>query len=123
MISVYTKAGPLGFKSLVFPDGQPHIEFHPHVLEFTEVTIETEIASTNDLFVVQLLADVLRRLGYTSINLDIRYLMGARMDRVMTPTSPFTLDIVARTLNGLGLNRVRIFDPHSDAAVKLINHA
>lgn len=121
---IYTPAGNLAFKTFNFPDGQPHF-----VLEtiddsgFHDVTIETAIKSSQDLFQVLLVAGVLRNNGYSEINLDIRYLMGARMDRAISNCEPFTLQLIARMVNSAGFSRVRILDAHSDVATRLIRNS
>ncbi len=116
----YSKAGPIPFKSFTFPDGQPHLELQLIQDEWREATIETAIRNPKELFETLLLADALRGAGYYNINLDIRYLMGARMDRVMGLGQPFTLQVVCRTLNAQGFRKVRILDPHSEAACNML---
>lgn len=122
-MKIYTKAGELAFSSFKFSDGQPHFKLETFQREFDEVCIEAAIRSTDDLFALALACDVLRANGYASINLDIRYLLGARMDRPIDSGQPFTLGVVARYLNGLGFNRVRVLDAHSEVATRLIRHS
>lgn len=122
-MKIYTKAGDLAFKTFKFPDGQPHFKLETYELEFRSVTIETAIKNADDLFLVLLASDVLRNHGYSEVNLDIRYLMGARMDRAIDTQQPFTLQAVARLLNGAGFNTIRILDVHSDVALRLIRNS
>lgn len=120
---IYTKSGDLAFKTFSFPDSQPHFKLETYEREFDEVTIESAIRNSEDLFRILLVSDVLRNAGYTKTNLDIRYLMGARMDRSISWDQPFTLSIVARLLNGAGFSRVRVLDVHSDVATRLIRNS
>lgn len=120
---IFTKAGDLAFSTFNFPDGQPHFRLETYEKDFDSVTIETRIASPSDLFDVQMAVDVLRQQGFNTINLNVRYLMGARMDRAINSYCPFTLQLVARTINALGFNRVRILDVHSPIATNLIRHS
>lgn len=120
---IYTPAGDLAFKTFKFSDGQPHFTLETYEREFDEVTIETAIKSVDDLFMVGLAVQVLRSAGYASIRLDVRYLLGARMDRAIDWAQPFTLKLVAQTLNSYGLTKVRILDVHSDVALKLIRNS
>lgn len=122
-MKIYTEAGELSFKTFSFPDGQPHLSIDHHTFEFEEVTIETAIDSMDALFNVEMAIDVLRNLGYQKINLNIRYLLGARMDRTISNNQPFTLQLIARRLNALGLNMVKILDAHSEVSTKLIAHS
>lgn len=120
---IYTPAGDLAFKTFTFPDGQPHFRLETYEVEFESVTIEAAIKSPSDLFQILMVSDVLRQHGYSQINLEIRYLMGARMDRAIDPQSPFTLRLVAKLINGAGFNKVRILDVHSEVATRLIRNS
>lgn len=120
---IYTKAGDLAFSTLRFPDGQPHFRLETYDREFESVTIERRITSPLDLFEIGLIVDVLRQQGYNQINLDVPYLMGARMDRAISSFEPHTLQVVARQINALGLSQVRILDAHSEVALRLIRNS
>ena len=120
---IYTKSGDLAFSVFNFPDGQPHFRLETYEREFETVTIEVSIRSPLDLFTTLLANDVLRQHGYSQVNLDIRYLMGARMDRAINSLQPFTLQTVARLINGAGFTKVRILDAHSEVATRLIRNS
>lgn len=121
---IYTKAGDLAFKTFTFPDGQPHFKLESiDDSGFNEVTIETAIKSPSDLFLLLLASDTLRNIGYTSLRLDIRYLLGARMDRAIDFQQPCTLQTVARIVNSCGFSKVRILDVHSEMATRLIRNS
>lgn len=109
------------FELFTFPDGQPHFKLKtwgcgddPHC------TIETRISNPAELLTVLIAKDTLGHAGYV-VDLDILYLMGARMDRRMSASEPFTLEVVARIINGAGFHKVRILDPHSPIACQLLN--
>lgn len=120
---IYTKAGDLAFRTFNFPDGQPHFILETYERDFQSVTIEVAIKNPTDLFTTLAAASVLRDNGYSEIRLDVRYLMGARMDRAIDTLQPFTLGLVARLLNGAGFSGVRILDVHSDVATRLIRNS
>ncbi len=120
---IYTKAGDLAFSTFTFPDGQPHFKLETYEREFQSVVIETAIKSPSDLFLVLMASDVLRQHGYAEVSLDIRYLMGARMDRAISSMEPFSLQLVAKLLNGGGFTKIRILDVHSDVATRLIRNS
>ena len=119
----------IAFKTMVFPDGQPHIkldlsnnqssinnnQFHTEGVE-----IVTRIANPSDLFTVLLAKDALEASGFERFDLHITYLMAARMDRQMTEGEPFSLRIVAAIINQAGFRRISIFDPHSEVSTALI---
>ena len=120
---IYTKAGDLAFSTFTFPDGQPHFKLETYEVEFRSVVVETAIRNPTELLQTLLVAQVLRQHGYSEINLDIRYLLGARMDRAIGSNEPFTLECVARLINSCGFSRVRILDVHSDVALRLIRNS
>jgi ribose-phosphate pyrophosphokinase len=120
---IYTKAGDLAFSTFTFPDGQPHFKLETYERDFTTATIETSIKSPLELFTVVLANDVLRQTGFVEVNLDIRYLLGARMDRAIDSMQPFTLQVVARMLNSCGFSKVRVLDVHSEVALRLIRNS
>jgi ribose-phosphate pyrophosphokinase len=91
--------------------------------EFGSATVEMAIKSPADLFTACLVSDTLRNHGYSEVNLDIRYLLGARMDRSIDWSQPFTLQSVARIINLCGFSRVRILDVHSEVATRLIRNS
>ncbi|MBL7818075.1 MAG: hypothetical protein JNL70_23905 [Saprospiraceae bacterium] len=115
----------IAFKTMVFPDGQPHIKLDlTQNLKNTEgVEILARIANMNDLMLVLMAKDVLDAQGFEHIYLFVTYLMAARMDRQMTDNEPFTLRIVANMLNQAAFRQVRIFDPHSEVSTALILRA
>jgi ribose-phosphate pyrophosphokinase len=122
-VRIYTRAGDLAFKTFVFPDGQPHFALETYDREFSSVTVEAPIRSAVELLTVLLASDVLRQHGYSEVSLDIRYLLGARMDRAIDSLQPFSLQTIARLINGAGFSRVRVLDVHSDVATRLIRNS
>lgn len=120
---IYTKAGDLAFRTFTFPDGQPHFSLETYEREFQSVTIETAIRSGSDLLLTVLASDTLRQHGYSEVNLDIRYLLGARMDRAISVSEPFTLQSIARIINSCGFSQVRVLDAHSEVATRLIRNS
>jgi ribose-phosphate pyrophosphokinase len=121
---ICTKAGDLAFKLFTFPDGQPHfkLETEDELDGRGDITVETAIRNPQELFEVLQVKDVLGNLGY-HVGLDVRYLLGARMDRAIDAYQPFTLQVVARLLNGAGFTKVRILDAHSETATRLIRNS
>lgn len=100
-----------------FPDGEIQVTLG----EFSrkdEVNVRCRITSTEELFILMQVADILTRHGvYFSIS--IYYLMGMRMDRVMDFNRPFTLKMIVDILDNLGASEVCIFCPHSFASLDL----
>lgn len=104
-----------------FPDGQPHVTFNRSMYFSKEfVTLRSSIRSSEELVQVLLVADTLRAQGVLGINLEIPYLMGARMDRRIDYTQPFTLKVIADIIKTGGFDSVNLFDAHSDVAPALL---
>ena len=55
-----------------------------------------------------------------TINLFLPYFPGARQDRVMVAGESLTVKVYANLINDLKLNKVTIFDPHSDVTPALL---
>jgi ribose-phosphate pyrophosphokinase len=119
-MKIYTPTGSIiTYTKSVFPDGQTHIILDPFDNSAREATIEAAIRNPYELFSVMLMSNTLYA-RVDRVNLDIRYLMGARMDRAIDSFQPETLRVVSYALGGANpgmmFDRVRILDPHSSAA-------
>ena len=118
------KQSDIAFESLTFPDGQPHLRlFLEKINTELPVCIRCRLRNPTDLFLLQLAKSVLDEAGFSQIDLDISYLLAARMDRVMQAGEPFALRVVADSLNALHFRKIRIFDPHSDVSTALIRRS
>lgn len=119
---IHPQASDIPYKTLIFPDGQPHIvlDLDKNAVYTEGVLITARITNPTDLFTVLLVKDILDMHNIERIDLTISYLMAARMDRQMTKGEPFSLRIVARLLNQAGFRQIMIFDPHSDVSTALI---
>lgn len=119
---IYTLEGTIPHESFTFPDGQRHVKLLTRETraDNLQARIETAIASSGDLVDVLLAKDALDASGYIT-SLDIRYLLGARMDRRIDCDQPSTLEVVCRLLLGAGFRKIRVLDPHSDRALKLLD--
>lgn len=95
-----------------FPDGEVQITLG-ELNRKDSVLVQCRITSAEELFIVMQVSDILNRHS-VFWNLDIFYLMGSRMDRVMDFNRPFTLKIMTDTLKNLGAFHVNIFEPHSE---------
>lgn len=110
----------ISFESFVFPGGEGHIKITGTLSN--EVTITHRIRSFNDMGLVLMAADALRRSGTDMINLFLPYFPAARQDRVMVKGEPLTVKIMADLINSLNLKKVTVFDPHSEVTPALLNN-
>jgi len=111
------------FKLITFSGGEPHITLNRNQLRnIGHWTITHRINSCNDLGVLAVAVDALRRLASPlSLDLYIPYFPGARQDRVANPGEALTVKVYADMINAMGFSNVTIFDPHSDVTPALID--
>lgn len=110
----------INFEHFVFSGGEPHIRINP--FDATQkVVITHRIRSFNDLGLLSIAVDALRRMGVSKIALFIPYFPAARQDRVMTPGESLTVKVIADWVNLLDVSSITILDPHSDVTPALLN--
>ena len=107
----------VGYVISRFPDGEVQISLEGlDVKERYEVSCR--VSSAEDLFLLSQVADILRR-HELEFSLRIYYLMGMRMDRVISFARPFTLKVVAGIIDDLGASEVMVYSPHSAATGRM----
>jgi len=115
------------YKTMVFPDGQPHIKLDMDSCAGLDrkapLRILCRVNHPADLLLLLLVKNTLDYLEFEQVEAAVTYLMAARMDRVMLEGEPFSLKVVAAMLNSAGFRRIRIFDPHSEVTTALIERS
>jgi len=109
------------FESFWFSGGEPHIR----IKEFDtskKVFVSHRINSFNDLGLLTIAIDALRRMGVKEINLFIPYFPGARQDRLMVPGESLTVKVYADLINRLELKSVSVLDPHSEVTPSFLDN-
>lgn len=109
-------------KSFLFAGGEPHIKISDGFNTTDPVTITQRINSFNDLGLICIAVDALRRMGVKEIELFIPYFPAARQDRVMIPGEPLSVKVYADIINAMTLVSVTVFDPHSEVTPALLNN-
>jgi ribose-phosphate pyrophosphokinase len=110
------------FERFIFSGGEPHIKIKPDFNMNQTVTITHRLNSFNDLGLLLIAVDALRRMHVKDINLFIPYFPAARQDRVMIKGEPLTVKVYADVLNALHLNKITVFDAHSEVTPALVNN-
>ena len=105
-----------------FSGGECHVRFLEPFFENDQVSIHTRLNSSDDVMTLCLAVDALRHYGVQYIEAFIPYLPYARQDRVMVSGEPLSVKVFARIINSLKLNRVTVFDAHSDVSVALLDN-
>jgi len=106
-------------KVIKYPDGQVNVQ-----ISDVESKISMRINSYEDLFVLKAIkeiSDYTNHLKYKE--LFIPCLFGQRSDRRFSENESFGLKIICDFINSMNFNRVKIFDPHSDVSLALINNS
>lgn len=110
------------FNSFTFSGGEPHIKINPEFDQSQPVVITHRITSFNDLGLLCLAVDALRRMNIKRIEAFIPYFPAARQDRLMIKGEPLSVKVYADIVNGLQLDKVTVFDPHSEVTPALLNN-
>jgi ribose-phosphate pyrophosphokinase len=108
-----------------FPSGiEPHIKITECSAHKSDpVIITCRVRSMNDIVLLALANDALKRLGFTDISCFIPYLPFARQDRVMVSGEPLSIKVISDIINLQGFKNVYLFDVHSDVSMALINNS
>ncbi|SHI41912.1 ribose-phosphate diphosphokinase [Aquimarina spongiae] len=109
------------FDAFVFNGGEPHIKIKEQQIGNT-VTITHRISSFNDMGLLLIATDALRRMGVRHINAFIPYFPAARQDRVMVAGESLSVKVYADMINAQQYNQVTVFDPHSEVTPALLNN-
>jgi ribose-phosphate pyrophosphokinase len=110
------------FESFTFSGGEPHIKIQSNLDGIDEVTVTTRILSFNDIGLLLIAVDALRRMDVKTIHLFLPYMPAARQDRVMVSGESLSVKVYADVINGLNLESITIFDPHSEVTPALLNN-
>lgn len=111
------------FQSFTFSGGEPHIKIAPDFDVNRKVMITHRLNSFNDLGLLCVTVDALRRMDVKIIELFIPYFPAARQDRVMIPGEPLSVKVYADIINAMQLNKVFVFDVHSEVTPALLNNS
>ena len=98
-----------------FPDGEVQFVLTEELNRKETYTVDCRITNAEELFLLLQVGDVLDRQAVVW-DLHIRYLMGMRMDRVMSFERPFTLRIVGKMISQMGYRRCSVYTPHNTEA-------
>lgn len=105
-----------------FAGGECHVKLLTEYTEEDKVRINTRLNSSDDVMNLCLAVDALRNMYVNHIEVFIPYIPYARQDRVMVPGEPLSIKVFASIINSLNLNKVIVFDAHSDVSVALLNN-
>lgn len=124
-LNLDTEFAPFGksidFESFVFNGGEPHIKILEELNGEDEVTITIRIRSFNDVGMLLVATDALRRMEVEKIHLVLPYFPAARQDRVMVAGESLSVKVYADIINVQNYQSVLILDAHSEVTPALLN--
>ena len=112
----------LAFEHFTFSGGEPHFKLLETPNPEQAVVITHRVQSFNDMGLLLIAVDALKRAGVKQIELVLPYFPAARQDRVMVAGEPLSVKVYADLINALDLDKVTIFDAHSEVAIALLNN-
>jgi ribose-phosphate pyrophosphokinase len=104
----------------VFSGGEPHIKIADTAGVGERVCITVQARSAQDVVLVLLAHDALRRVGAKWVELYIPYFPAARQDRVMVPGEPLSARVYAQMLQSAPFDAITVFDAHSEVVPALL---
>ena len=110
------------FENFTFSGGEPHIKINPDFDNTQKVTITHRLNCFNDLGLLCITVDALRRMDVKNVDLFIPYFPAARQDRVMIKGEPLSVKVYADIINGMQFDKVFVFDAHSEVTPALVNN-
>lgn len=109
----------------IFPDGAVWLKVTGKLPERAQLMRVRAAAmrDMNDFMLLAQLVDAVRHVTDVLVShLELPWLPWARQDRHMVAGDSFALKVFARHLNALGFDKVKVLDPHSDAAGAAIDN-
>ena len=119
-----TGTSPFSVSWFQFPGGELQLTLkrNENFQYSNKVTITHRLNSSDDLILLCLAVDSLRNQGIKEIEVFIPYFPYARQDRVNNQGEAFSLKVITSIINNLKLDRLSIFDPHSDVVTALLDN-
>lgn len=111
----------IAFQSFVFSGGEPHTKITEDFSPGKDIVVTHRINSFNDMGLLLVAIDALKRFRPSTISVFIPYFPAARQDRIMVPGEALTVKVYADLLNALNLHKVTVLDPHSEVTPALLN--
>jgi ribose-phosphate pyrophosphokinase len=110
------------YKTTNFPAGEVFIKIETPLSNEDVVTIIANPRSSNDVMILLMANDAIRRMGVSRVSLFMPYVPYGRQDRVVRSGESFSMDVFARLINSCNFYKVVIADPHSDVTTNLLNN-
>jgi ribose-phosphate pyrophosphokinase len=108
---------------ILYPDGQKSLRLNLDLLDVKElVTVKCRITFFAALEYLLCLVSALRKNDFHIQLIEFVYLIGMRSDRAFNKGEPnYFRDVIAPIINGLNVDYVKLFYPHSNLSTYAIN--
>lgn len=110
----------IDFETFIFSGGEVHVKIKAQPPK--RVRINCRINNSNDLMRLILAVDALRSMGVEYIEAFMPYIPYARQDRRMVGGEPLSIKVFAGIINSIKLDKIKVYDSHSDVALALIDN-
>ena len=115
------------YEAFKFPGGELHIKLPQATIEYMRIQqslnaqIITRLASSDDVILLILFVDMLKKDRAIDIEVVIRYMPYQQADRDFGQGESFSLNTICKLLGTLDVQKFTIFDPHSDVSAALLS--
>jgi ribose-phosphate pyrophosphokinase len=112
-------------KTWKFPGGEIGVSIPTEHLttKVRQIILTATLRNSDEIMELMLAVDAMKRCHILSeIVLVIPYLAYARQDRVCNPGESLSIKVLANMINSLELDKVTLYDPHSDVSPALFNN-
>lgn len=112
------------YKAWVFPGGEIHLKIKYLVEDVKYVYIKTRLNTSQDIMLLILAVDTIKKdSSDVKINLFLPYMPYQQADRNFGHGECFSLKTMCNLLNSMELNKITIYDAHSDVTPALLNNS
>jgi ribose-phosphate pyrophosphokinase len=113
----------LKFDVKIFHGGEVNFRFENDLQQrgITDVTIQTQIRSSDDIMALLNATAALREFEVENISLEMYYCPYGRQDRVCNVGEALSIRVFTDLINTQGYKRITVFDPHSEVQTALLH--
>ena len=113
----------LKFDIKIFHGGEINFRFENDLAQrgINDVTIQTQIRSSDDIMALLNATAALREFEVEKISLEMYYCPYGRQDRVCNIGEALSIKVFTDLIKSQGYKRITVFDPHSDVQTALLN--
>jgi ribose-phosphate pyrophosphokinase len=110
------------FESFTFSGGEPHIKIKSEIEKNEKIFVTHRLNSFNDLGLLCMAVDALKRMGAQLDTLYIPYFPAARQDSLMIKGEPLSVKVYAEIINTFRFKKVLVFDAHSEVTPAVLDN-